>query len=129
MGVKMKNITDYLEIAAYIFIFCIAGTLLLYQNRELNYFITAMKNVADNQNILYEQSYDKPDNSKVSYAELITVLSGDIGCDIQINDLPILKENYNYQEFDFSGVPQSDYTKSYQYDYSGNIVKVIYTGS
>ncbi len=124
----MQNVTKFLEMAASLFIFCIALTFLLYQTRLLNDLITAIKAQISNQDIFYEQerSLDEIQEGKVSYAEVIATLFGDLDYDIQINNMTILKENYNCQIFDFTTVPKMEYTKSYQYDSSGNIVKVIY---
>lgn len=128
MGIIMQNGLKFLEMAAYIFIFCTAVTLLLFYNRSLNKLITTTKNDVTSQNNYYEseQSLAEIQPGKISYAEMITLLIGDLDYDIQINDMTILKENYNYQEFDFSLVPLEDYTKTYQYDSFGNIIKVIY---
>ncbi len=124
----MQNVTKLMEIAVSVFIFCVAGTLFLMSNREMNHLITLTKNEVSNQNIYYEneRALDEIQESKITYDEIISTLLGDLDYDIQIDDMTILKENYNYQEFDFSTVPQAEFTKSYEYDSSGNIVKVIY---
>ncbi len=124
----MENGTKLIEVSSYIFMFCAAITILLFFNRGMNNLIVSTKTQVSNQNILYEneRSYEDIKESKVSYSEVISVLLGNLEYDIQINDMTILKESYNYQEFDFSIVSQAEYTKSYQYDSSGNIIKVVY---
>ena len=124
----MQNVTRLLETAASLLLFCIAVTFFLYQIRVLNTLTTSAKEEICKQDIYYEQerTFDEIQESKVSYAEIISTLFGELDYDIQINNMTILKDNYNYQIFDFSTVPNTEYTKSYQYDSSGNIVKVIY---
>ncbi len=124
----MQNLTKFLETVTYLIIFCMAGTILLFHSRSLNNFITTVKKEISSQNIFYEKerTSDEIQESKVTYTELISTLFVDPDYDIQINSMTILKENYNYREFDFSTVPQAEYTKSYQYDSSGDIAKVIY---
>jgi hypothetical protein len=124
----MQDSSKFLEMAAYVCIFCTAVTLLLFYNRSINKLITSAKNEANYQNNYYEseQSLAEILQGKISYAEVIASLIGDLDYDIQINDMTILKESYNYQNFDFSAIPQTEYTKSYLYDSSGKIVKVIY---
>lgn len=70
--------------------------------------------------------YEEVKESHTTYAELIAMLFGDLDYDVQINDMTILKEKYNYKTFDFSVIPVENYIKFYQYDASGNILKVIY---
>ncbi len=124
----MQNVTKLMEIAFGVFLFCAAGTLFLMSYRELNFLVVSTKAEISRDDIFYEneRSLDEIKKGKVTYAEMITTLLGDLDYDIQINNMTILKENYNYQEFDFSIVPQREYTKSYLFDSSGNIVKVIY---
>ena len=124
----MQNISKLLELSASILMFCIAVTLLLYSNRSLDKIISSTRIQISSENIFYENErlYDEIKESKTTYAEIITTLLGDLDYDVQINSLTILKENYNYKMFDFSVIPQGEYTKTYQYDSSGNIVKVIF---
>lgn len=124
----MQNISKLLELSASILMFCMAVTLLLYSNRSLDKIISSTRVQISSENIFYEDErlYDEIKESKTTYAEIITRLLGDLDYDVQINNMTVLKENYNYQEFDFSTIPQGDYTKAYLYDSSGNIVKVIF---
>jgi hypothetical protein len=105
-----------------------AVTLLFYSNRSLNKIIVITKNQIGTENIFYENQrlYDEIKESKTTYAEIITTLLGDLDYDILINNMTILKDNYNYKMFDFSIIPQGEYTKTYQYDSSGNIVRVVF---
>ena len=126
----MQNISKLLELSASILMFCIAVTLLLYSNRSLDKIISSTRIQISSENIFYENErlYDEIKESKTTYAEIITTLLGDLDYDVQINSLTILKENYNYKMFDFSVIPQGEYTKTYQYDSSGNIVRMIFKG-
>ncbi len=124
----MQNISKLLELSASILMFCMTVTLLLYSNRSLDKIISTTRIQISEENIYYENErlYDEIKESKTTYAEIITTLLGDLDYDVQINNMTILKENYNYMMFDFSVIPQGEYTKTYQYDSSGNIVKMIF---
>ena len=122
----MDNIKIFLEKVSVIFIFCLAGNLLLYSYKSLYQFITTTKNQVNSQKVLYEQPLEKIDESKVTYAELIATLFHEIEYDLKINNLVIEKENYNSQDFDFSIVPNGDYGKSYVLDENGDISMVYY---
>jgi ferredoxin-fold anticodon binding domain-containing protein len=100
----------------------------LYSNRSLDKIISSTKVQISKENILYEneRTYDEVKEIKSTYADLISVLLGDLDYDVVINNMTILKENYNYKMFDFSVIPQGEYTKTYEYDSSGNIAKVIF---
>lgn len=124
----MQNISKLLELSASIFMFCMAVTIVLYSNRSLDKIISSTKVQISKENILYvnERTYDEVKEIKSTYADLISVLLGDLDYDVVINNMTILKENYNYKMFDFSVIPQGEYTKTYEYDSSGNIAKVIF---
>lgn len=80
------------------------------------------------ENVFYDnyRTYDQISINKTTYAELLAMLFRDLDYDIQINDITILKENYNYQSFDFSVIPKVNFIKSYEYDAKGNIVRVVF---
>jgi len=122
----MENVEDLLEKVGAIFMFCIAGTLLLFQYRELSKLITTMRENVSNQVVLYEHPMDVTENNKVSYEEIIATLICDLDYDVQVNTIYLQKESFNSIEFEFSVIPNTDFTKSYEMDSSGNIVKVIY---
>lgn len=122
----MDSIKILLEKVSVIFIFCLAGTLLLYSYKSLYQFITTTKNQINNQGVLYEQSLEKIDKCKVTYAELIATLFYELEYDVKINNIVIEKDNYNSQDFDFSIIPNGDYGKSYVLDTNGNISMVTY---
>ena len=124
----MENIKELIEKVGAIFMFCIAGTLLLIQYREQSKLITIMRENVSNQAVLYEQPIDEiQNNNKVSYEEVIATLICDIDYDVQVNTIYLQKESFNPMEFDYSVIPNTDFTKSYEMDLSGNIIKVIYT--
>jgi len=105
-----------------------AVTLFLFSNRSLDKIISTIRIQISTENIFYEKErpYDEIKEGKTTYEEIITTLLGDLDYDVLINNMTIFKENYNYKMFDFSVIPQGEYTKTYQYDSSGNIVKVIF---
>ena len=123
----MENITDFLEKAAFILVFCLAGTLLFNENKVLNERITYIKTDITKQETVYMQPLQNIPNEKVTYQELIGTLMGNLDYDIQINQMTIDNDLFNYQDFDLSSIPKNNYIKTYEYDSNGNIVKVVYT--
>lgn len=123
----MENVTAFLRTAAFMIMFCLAGFYLLYQYRTLNSVIYTAKTDISKRDILYEQYLDVMKEDKVSYAEIITGLLNELDYDIRINNMIISKADFNYHEFDFSNIPEGEYVKSYEYDSSGDIDRVIYT--
>ncbi len=117
----MENVKELIEKVGAIFMFCIAGTLLLIQYKEQYKLITVIREGVSKQGVLYEQPIDEKKNDKVSYKEVIATLISDLDYDVQVNTIYLQKEYFNPMEFDFS-----DYTKTYEVDSFGNIVKVIY---
>jgi len=105
-----------------------AVAFLFYSDRTFSKIISSVKNDISKNHVLYEndRTYEEVQKKQTTYTELITSLLGDLDYDVQINDILIWKENYNYKTFDFSIIPESNYIKNYQYDSTGNIVKVIY---
>ncbi|MFU0827490.1 MAG: Competence protein ComGG [Lachnoclostridium sp.] len=124
----MQNTSKLLELSAYLVMFCMAVAFLFYSDRTFSKIISSVKNDISKNHVLYEndRTYEEVQKKQTTYTELITSLLGDLDYDVQINDILIWKENYNYKTFDFSIIPESNYIKNYQYDSTGNIVKVIY---
>ncbi|MBU5331943.1 hypothetical protein KQI61_07005 [Anaerocolumna aminovalerica] len=122
----MENIKELVEKSAAIFMFCIAGTLLLIQYKEQYKLISTIRVNLSNQGVLYEQPIYKIQDNKVSYKEVIAALICDLEYDVQVNRIYLQKDSFNPMEFDFSVVPNTDYIKTYEVDSSGNITKVTY---
>lgn len=122
----MENIKEIVEKSAAIFMFCIAGTLLLIQYKEQYKLISTIRVNLSKQGVLYEQPIYKIQDNKVSYKEVIAALICDLEYDVQVNRIYLQKDSFNPMEFDFSVVPNTDYIKTYEVDSSGNITKVTY---
>jgi hypothetical protein len=122
----MENVKELIEKVGAIFMFCIAGTLLLIQYKEQYKLITIIREGVSKQGVLYEQPIDETKNDKVSYKEVIATLISDLDYDVQVNTIYLQKEYFNPMEFDFSVIANTDYTKTYEMDSFGNIVKIIY---
>lgn len=122
----MENIKELVEKSAAIFMFCIAGTLLLIQYKEQYKLISTIRVNLSKQGVLYEQPIYKIQDNKVSYKEVIAALICDLEYDVQVNRICLQKDSFNPMEFDFSVVPNTDYIKTYEVDSSGNITKVTY---
>ncbi|WP_281532399.1 hypothetical protein [Anaerocolumna aminovalerica] len=122
----MENIKELVEKSAAIFMFCIAGTLLLIQYKEQYKLISTIRVNLSKQGVLYEQPIYKIQDNKVSYKEVIAALICDLEYDVQVNRIYLQKDSFNPMEFDFSVVPNTDYLKTYEVDSSGNITKVTY---
>ncbi|WP_097015201.1 hypothetical protein [Anaerocolumna aminovalerica] len=122
----MENIKELVEKSAAIFMFCIAGTLLLIQYKEQYKLISTIRVNLSKQGVLYEQPIYKIQDNKESYKEVIAALICDLEYDVQVNRIYLQKDSFNPMEFDFSVVPNTDYIKTYEVDSSGNITKVTY---
>ncbi|MDU6264537.1 MAG: hypothetical protein E6600_08510 [Anaerocolumna aminovalerica] len=122
----MENIKELVEKSAAIFMFCIAGTLLLIQYKEQYKLISTIRVNLSKQGVLYEQPIYKIQDNKVSYKEVVAALICDLEYDVQVNRIYLQKDSFNPMEFDFSVVPNTDYIKTYEVDSSGNITKVTY---
>lgn len=122
----MENIVKLFERAFEVFLFGLSALILLSMSRELSSEIGLVKNLTAEQNIIYEQQIDELDPGSVSKAEIISSLLGSLEYDVEINQLDINKDTYDYKIFDFSQIPSGEYKKSYKYDSSGNIIKVIF---
>ncbi len=122
----MENVKELIEKVGAIFMFCIAGTLLLIQYKEQYKLITVIREGVSKQGVLYEQSIDVTVNNKVSHKEVIAALICDLEYDVEVNTIYLQKEYFNPMEFDFSVIANTDYRKTYEVDLSGNIVKIVY---
>ncbi|WP_313133384.1 hypothetical protein [Anaerocolumna sp.] len=122
----MENVKELIEKVGAIFMFCIAGTLLLIQYKEQYKLITVIREGISKQGVLNEQPIDVTANNKVSHKEVIAALICDLEYDVEVNTIYLQKEYFNPMEFDFSVIANTDYRKTYEVDLSGNIVKIVY---
>lgn len=122
----MENAVKLIERAFAIFLFGLAALILFPMSRELSTEIVSVKNLTAEQNIIYEQPIDELNPESVPYAEIISSLLGNLEYDVEINQVEINKDTYDYKTFNFTQILPGEYQKSYEYDSSGNIVKVIY---
>lgn len=121
----MEVVFDYIEQAGAAIIFCIALSLLLLSSRESLIQTAELKEMISESNTVYEQMFEYSEEL-ASYDEVIGSLLTELAYDVQIVDDMIVRENYTYLNFDLSRVEKRSYKKTYEYDASGNIEKVIY---
>lgn len=117
---------DFIELAAAILIFCLAITILLHSDREINIAITATKNDITAKEILYEQPLDQLEEGLTPYKEVIGIMQGELDYTVVINGIIYDSSSHNPDNFDFSTIVKGEYKKSYAYHDSGKIEKIVY---
>lgn len=120
----MGNVIKFMEQYLSAIVFLIAVSLLLFQTNICLETIQINKDALSS-DIIYEQLYEIETDS-ITYSELIATLFYELEYDIQINSQLISK----YDHLDISllsyNIPKTMYIRSYAYDNSGNITRVIY---
>ena len=122
----MEVINKFLEDGFEVFMFCIALVLLFTGMKNINSLVLTTKNNLNSSNVLYEQYNYNDHESDVSYSELISILMTGLDCDIQVNGMEIKADTYDYLQFNYSLINNTDYSKDYVLDNQGEIIKIIY---
>lgn len=122
------NVTKPIEYATCVAIFVLAITLYFNNNARLESLLLNVKNNINDNQVVYEQYQDleKLPEPITEYKELVSILMKDISINMEINGTELRADTYDYMEFDYSSIPNTNYRKSYKRDVSGNVVKVIY---
>lgn len=81
-----------------------------------------------NEKIVFEQQYDKT-NNLVTSGELIAFLCDKLEYDIEIDGLLVSHYVHNKDSILAYQITGNEYIKSYVYDNSGNITRIIYSSS
>jgi hypothetical protein len=76
--------------------------------------------------VLYQQ-YPNTNRETVSYAELIAVLMQPLDYNIMVDGVLIRRDKHTAYMISGYGISQSNYSKSYHYNASGNITMIVYT--
>lgn len=118
-----------IEKAAYIVIFCLSVTILYRQFTNFNIFLNVCKeNVFDDFAIYKQRNYQESEDV-VTYDEIIAGLINSIDYDVQINELYISKNTFNYMDFDYLNIPKyNKYRRDVVYNQYGVISLIRFTG-
>ena len=124
----MDRLLDCLDQMSAVLILCAALFILLFSYRETDRLLFSIKEGMSKQNIIYQQWQESNyKENTVTYEMVIASLIGKLDHDVQIDQVLLEKEDYNYQSFDFSKIPNKQYLKKYEYDaVTGEIKKVIF---
>lgn len=123
MGEIEDNFYHYFGIVAFV----IAISVYIPLNKTVTNLTLSVKKDLSSRKEMYEYSPNIIDsNQYMSYAELIgTLILEELKYDIVVDDMTYDKSNHHYSKVDFDKISKSAYTKTYQYNEEGNIVKVI----
>jgi Flp pilus assembly protein TadG len=125
----MENITKFLRNAFYVVLFFISVTM-LYQSSKSLYSVTKKSGdvIADDNNLYQANLTDT--NHYIQRAELIAILMEDVSYNINIVDpsgtYSVEADSYNPVNITGIVLSANQYEKSYSYDESGKIVKIMY---
>lgn len=120
----MESLIEYLYTISSVFIFCMALSLLIIMNKNLNQLIFTAGESLKQVNTVYEQTYESIEDSNIiTYSKLIGLLVDDLEYQIEINGCLINPEDYKYLTFYYPIIPQTNYRAFYYYNLSGNIIK------
>lgn len=123
----MDSLIEYLYNVFSIFIFCMAISVMIIIDRNLNQLIITFRTNLKQENTVYEQRYEEAnEKSVVSYYKLIGVLMEDLECHIKINDLYLDLDEYNYLTFDYYQIPKTDYKQIDIHDLNGIVIQSEY---
>lgn len=123
MGEIEDNFYNYFGILAFV----IAISLYIPLHKTVTNLTIFVKKELSSRKEMYEYSPNITDNNQyMSYAELIgTLISEELKYDIAVDGKNYYKSDHNYSKVDFDKISKSTYTKTYQYNEEGNIIKVI----
>lgn len=125
----MESLFNMIEKAAYVVIFCLSVMLLYWQFTNFNIFLNVCKeNVFDDFAIYKQRNYQESEDI-VTYDEIIIGLINSIDYDVQINELYISKNTFNYTNFDYLNIPKyNKYRRDVVYNQYGVISLIRFTG-
>lgn len=121
----MENGKELILSAISAIIFCGAIILLFNQVKSYSKLLNVIQAEYTQESVMYESSYTGSDD--VSYHELIASLFDTLEYDLEINGLLISKYEHTVDQIDTYIIANTAYTKSYYYDSSGMVTRIIYT--
>lgn len=122
----MENVTKYIQLTLYVILFLVGMYLMLNHSVKYSNIISNVRDrFKDKEKVLYEQQI--LEENYVSYKELIAKLLNNLEYDIEIDGLLINKKEHNALKIESYGIEKADYIKTYIYDKSGNIIKIVYS--
>ena len=128
----MGNAKELLLQAVAGILFCVAITLLFHQVSEYDRALAIVKHSYQNQQTVsmepnkYSSEIHSAMKNQVSYGELIASLCDSLEYDVEINGSLIRKYEHTPDKIDDYCISMQSYQKSYAYDSSGEITKIIY---
>lgn len=105
-------------------IFCIAVALLFRQVKNYTQLLSEVKNHYQNTEALYQSEYFG--SEVTTYAQLIASLSHPLEYDLEINGVLISKYEHTTDQISEYHIANTNYRKSYFYDFNGNVTRIIY---
>lgn len=123
----MESSFTFLERISGVLIFCMAISILIMENSILHNTISTLNRSISSQEVLYKHHLEEIDHGVVPYAEVIGILMSELSCDIIVNHIEIKKDIHSPQTFDFTRIDEGRYSKRYELNTKGIIVKIIYS--
>lgn len=124
----MGTVSKALGILPSVTAFCIALTVLLSSNSSTEKLLFEVKNNINDKYVMYEQNLGGEELEKIiAYPDVISMLMKDIRTDIEINGVLLDAATYNYLQFDFSVIPETEYSEVYERNSAGEVIKIVLT--
>lgn len=121
----MENALKIFKNNAAVAIFCIALSVWIIVNNNLNKLLFTTKKAVIDNDILY-QSEENHEENTISYAELISTIMNGLDYDIQVNDITISAKDFNYLQFNYNCIPNKRYKQQVVYSENGTIFRILY---
>lgn len=123
----MENITKMISLAFNVFMFCLAVWVLHSENTAYLHALKAASKI-QKEDVIYEQHNDKDRENIVKKAEVMSVLFDSLEYDVEIDGTLISKSENVKMFLTTMKFNHKEYQKSYAYDSSGNMTRVVYQG-
>ena len=122
----MENALKIFRNNAAVAIFCIALALWISVNNNLNKLLFTTKETVLDNNILY-QSEEVSEQDEISYEELISTIMIGQDYDIQVNEILVQANDFNYLQFDYNLITNCSYKQQVIYNNDGSINRISYS--
>lgn len=122
----MEEILEFLEQCFYVFLFCLAVTVMARNMNSLESLISSARKNVNRNPVLYEQGRE-PSERTASRQEITAMLMHDINVDVEVDGLLIRANDHDPFTFPYEEIKGTDYLEEYGYDRDGTIRKITYT--
>lgn len=122
----MEPVLDFLYENIRVILFCIALSIFLMISGALNKQFDIIKKNINESPVIYEQVKEDVTENEIKYEDVIGSLINGLSYNIEINNIVIQVDSFNYLLFDYSQIPKTLYTKTIQYNKDEQIEKIIY---